>query len=357
MATRWRGALMAGLAAGWLLAACAAGGGAPPPAPTSAGGAVTAPVTAAAGVAPAPIPLRVNYSTRGGGQAHLWMAYEGGYLQAQGLAAELTNVSPTSRVIPAMVAGEVHLSGMDPGATILTSLEGLDMVLLATGTNRTNLAIIAQPSIRQPQDLRGKALGITRIGSSTHIAALLALDLWGLEPDRDVALRQIGEATALPAALEARQIDAAIVGIPSNTLLRRAGYPELLNLAEYGPEYLGSVVAALRPWVAANDEAVLRFARAYVQGRQRLLSDKPWALGVLREYLQLDDPEALDEVYTQIASCCAAVPYISESGAARLIADLARDEPRLAGRQPGEWIDARYLQAAEATTAGGAPAR
>jgi NitT/TauT family transport system substrate-binding protein len=286
------------------------------------------------------------------------MAYEGGYLEAQGLAVELTNVSPTSRVIPAMVAGEVHLSGMDPGASILASLEGLDMVLLATGTNRTNLAIIAQPTIRQPPDLRGKALGITRIGSSTHIAALLALDLWGLEPDRDVALRQIGEASALPAALEARQIDAAIVGIPSNILLRRAGFPELLNLAEYGPEYLGSVVAGLRPWVAANDEAVLRFARAYVQGRQRLLSDKPWALDVLRQYLQLDDPEALDAVYTQITSCCPPVPYISESGAARLIADLARDEPRLAGRQPSEWIDARFLHAAEAAlTAGGAPAR
>ena len=117
-------------------------------------------------------------------------------------------------VLPAMVTGEVHLSGMDPGASILASLEGLDTVLLATGTNRSNLAIIAQPTIQQPQDLKGKALGITRLGSSTHIAALQALDLWGLEPDRDVALRQMGEASALPAALEAKQIDAAIAGIP-----------------------------------------------------------------------------------------------------------------------------------------------
>jgi NitT/TauT family transport system substrate-binding protein len=331
--------------------ACAAGG-APAPAARTAPPAASVPAAAQAPAAPATaapaLPLRLNYSTRGAGQAQLWMAYEGGYLREQGLDAELTNVSPTSRVIPAMVAGEVHLSGMDAGASILASLEGMNMVLLATGTNHSNLAIIAQPSIREPRQLKGKSLGITRLGSSTHTAALLALELWGLAPDRDVALRQLGEAGAIPAALEAGQVDAGILGIPGNLLMRRAGYPELLNLAASGPEYLGSIVAGLRPWVAANEETVQRFARAYVQGRQRLLRDKAWALGVLAQYLQLDDAEALDEVYTQVSQCCPPVPYIGEAGAARLIADLAKDEPRLAGRQPSEWIDAHFLRAAEA---------
>jgi hypothetical protein len=42
------------------------------------------------------------------------------------------------------------------------------------------------------------------------------------------------------------------------------------------------------------------------------------------------------------------VPYVTEEGTARLLADLARTEPRLAGRQPSEWIEPKYLREVEA---------
>jgi hypothetical protein len=49
-----------------------------------------------------------------------------------------------------------------------------------------------------------------------------------------------------------------------------------------------------------------------------------------------------------VSACCAAVPYVTEAGTARLLADLAQAEPRLAGRQPSEWIDSRFLRELEA---------
>jgi ABC-type nitrate/sulfonate/bicarbonate transport system substrate-binding protein len=247
-----------------------------------------------------------------------------------------------------MVAGEVHISGMDPGASILASLEGIEMSLLFAGNNPPAFSVVTQPSIRQPSDLRGKSLGISRLGASTHTSALLAFDMWGLVPDRDVAFRQLGDAPTLMAGLEAGQVDAAMLGVPWTTMAKRDGFHELLNLATAGPEYPTVTVNALRTWVAANEEIVRRAARAYVQGRQRLLHDKPWALAVFSKYLELDEPAALDEFYEWVSHCCPPIPYISEDGTARLIADLAREEPRLVGRQPSEWIDARFLREAEA---------
>jgi NitT/TauT family transport system substrate-binding protein len=343
------------LAVCWLAAACAPSGGPAPAAPGAAGvgaGQDTAPATAPAGP---PLRLIANYSARGSGQSGIWLAYEGGYFREQGLDAELTNVSATPRILPAMLAGEVHISGMDPGASILASLEGIDMTLLFAGNNKPAFSIVTQPSIRQPQDLRGKSLGISRLGASTHTSALLALDMWGLVPDRDVAFRQLGDSPTLMAGLESGQVDAAMLSVPWTTMAKRSGFHELLNLGTAGPEYPTVIVGALRSWVAANEETVRRAARAYAQGRQRLLNDKPWAIEVFRQYLQLDDPAALDEFYDWVSNCCPRIPYISEEGTARLIADLAREEPRLVGRQPTEWIDARFLREAEAAGIG-APA-
>lgn len=351
------GGLLGVLAAGGLLAACAAGGSAPAPqVPASASGPAGAAAPTAGPPAP-PLRLIANYSARGPGQSGIWLAYEGGYFQENGLDAELTNVAATPRIIPAMLVGEVHISGMDPGASILASFEGIDIALLFAGTNRPAFSVVTQPSIRRPEDLRGKSLGISRLGASTHTSALLALSLWGLEPDRDVAFRQLGESAAMLAAMQAHQLDAAMLGVPWNSVARREGFHELFNLATQGPEYPTVIVGALRSWAAANEETVRRAARAYTQGRLRLLSDKPWAIEVFRKYLQLDDTEALEEFYAWVSNCCPRVPYVSEEGTARLMADLAREEPRLLGRQPSEWIASRFLREVEASgIAGPGPA-
>jgi NitT/TauT family transport system substrate-binding protein len=333
----WQRALWSGLALALVGASCA---------PTSAPPAARAPD--AEPLPPLPQRLILNYSTRGNGQAGMWLVHEGGFLRELGVEEELTNVAATSRIIVAMLTGEVHLSSMDPGASILASVEGIDMVLLAAGGNRPSLSVMTQASIDEPAKLRGKSLAVTRLGTSTHTAALLALNLWGMVPDTDVALRQLGEPEAIWAALEAKQVDAGMMGVSTKIFALRGGYRELLNLGTAGPEYPQVTVNGIRSWVGANEEAVRRFTRAYTQARHRLRTDKPWALAVFQKYLDTDDAETLEAFYDEVVACCGRIPYVSEEGTARLLADLARSEPRLAGRRPSYWIDARFLHEVEA---------
>jgi NitT/TauT family transport system substrate-binding protein len=333
-----------------LVAVSCAPSSAPPAAP-AAGAAAPAPAAsapAAEALPPLPQKLVLNYSTRGNGQAGMWLVHEGGFLQELGVDEELINVAASSRIIAAMVTGEVNLSSMDPGASILASVQGIDIVLLAAGGNRPSLSVVAQPGIDTPDKLRGKSLAITRLGTSTHTAALLALNMWGMEPDRDVALRQLEQPEAIWAALEARQVDAGMMGVSTRIFAMRAGYNELIDLGKAGPEYPQVTVNGLRSWVNANEEAVRRFSIAYTQARHRLVTDKAWALGVMQKYLDLDDAETLEAFYDEVVACCGPVPYVTEEGTARLLSDLARTEPRLAGRQPSEWIEPRFLREVEA---------
>jgi NitT/TauT family transport system substrate-binding protein len=291
----------------------------------------------------------VVWSAVSGSQSGLWMTYEGGYLQQEGLDVELLNISSSSRVIQSMVAGEVQVGSLDPAGVLQASLNGADLVMVWGAVNRLVFSIMTQPGIHQPSDMRGKTLGITRYGSSTHTAGSVALQMWGLVPDRDVSFRQLQEVPAILAGMQAGQVDAGVVSPPTNVRSRQAGFNELLNLATQGPEYPSVAVGGLRSWVQANEEAARRFSRAYVQGVHRFKTDKAWALEVYKKYLQVEDPSVLDDTYAQFSTYFQSVPYVSEVGVTRLIEDLAAEEPRLAGQPASNWIDSKYVRDLEAS--------
>jgi NitT/TauT family transport system substrate-binding protein len=339
-----------------LVAACApavgergsapAGGGGTPVPPAAAPASSVAP---AATAPPAPIRLLVNWAAIGPGQTGIWVSHEGGFGREQGLDLELTNVPNTARALQAAMQGDLNLTMVEPGTAIQISVSGADTVLLLGAVNRLTYSVMTQAGIADPQGLRGKAMGVTRIGSATHSAARVALFGWGLVPDQDVALRQLGENAAIFAALEAGQIDAAVLSAPFNLRARRSGYYEILDLSQQGPDYVSLAVGGLRGWVAANEEAVRRYARAYAQGLHRFKTDRPWALEVWRKYLRTDDDQLLGEVYDLLRDTFPTVPYVSEAGVTRLLEDLGVEDPRLVGRPATDWIESRYVRELESS--------
>jgi NitT/TauT family transport system substrate-binding protein len=325
-----------------LAAACAAP--AAPVGPSAdrgapAPGAASAPATAV----PAPARLTVNWTAISGSQSPVWMTYESGELAAERLEVELVNIPSTSRAIQAIVAGEVQLSLLDPQASIQADLAGADMTMFLASTNRLIFSVMSQPSVRQPAALRGQSLGITRLGSSTHTAALAALEMWGLQPDRDVALRQLQDAPAIFAALQAGQVEAGVLSPPTNARAKSGGFLELVNLATEGPDYPSVTVGGQRAWINANEDVVRRFSRAYVRGIQRFKTDKPWALEVYRKYLKIDDVAVLEDTWEQFIHYIPSVPRISETGMLALLHDMAEEDPRLVGRTPADYVDTRFV--------------
>lgn len=333
---------------GVLLAASCAPNSPPPARDAPDGGAAApaapaAPVAAPAATAAAPLRLILNWTQPVGNQSPMWVAQEAGLYREQGLDVELINIPGTARVIQAMVAGEVHLSPLDPATSVQGSLSGADLVLLIGMSNRLPFSILSQPSIREPQALRGKSLGVTRIGASSHTAALVTLQIWGLTPDRDVAFRLLGEVPAIYAALEAGQVDAGVGSHPVPPQAR-ATYNELIDLSVQGPEYASVAIGGPRTWIAANEEVVRRFTRAYALGTRLAKRDKALVFEAYRKYMQLEDPGQMEATYAYFLDNVLDVPYVSEDGFARMLADLARDEPRLAGRQTSEFLDSRYVR-------------
>ena len=139
-------------------------------------GALTFSVTAGA-----QIPVRINWTAVTGAQSGMFMAQQEGIFKKNGLDVELLHISSSSRGIQAILAGEIAFSYMDGSNQVQANLKGANIAFVAGATNRQVFSLMAKPEIKRITDLRGKKIGITRIGSSTHTSALFALSSAGLK--------------------------------------------------------------------------------------------------------------------------------------------------------------------------------
>src|SRR5262245_23131521 len=182
-------------------------------------------------------PVRINWTAVTGAQSGMFMAKQEGLFKKNGLEVELIHIPSSSRGIQAILAGEIAFSFMDGANAVQANLKGANLALIAGATNRQVFSLMAKPEFKSVDDLRGKKIGITRVGSSTHTSALFALGTAGLKPS-DYQILPLVEVPNIFTALVAGQIDAGVVSPPTNSRAKKAGFKELMNLAKDGPEYV-----------------------------------------------------------------------------------------------------------------------
>jgi ABC-type nitrate/sulfonate/bicarbonate transport system substrate-binding protein len=261
----------------------------------------------------------------------------------------LTHVASTSRAVDALLANEAQFTNTDPQSMVQADIAGADLKLILGMENRLVFSVMAQPSINSPQDLKGKNLGITRAGSSTYTAALQALKLWGLQPDRDVTLVPLNEVPSILAGLQAKQIDAGVVSPPTSIQARDLGYKTLIDLAKDGPNYPSVGVSARMSYIQSNPEAVRRFVRGYAMGLHTFMTSKETAEKDMNKYLALTDQTQLDATWQDFSQYLADPPEIPDDGMQAVIDDTAATEPKVAGMKPSDYLDLSFVKELEPT--------
>ena len=132
--------------------------------------------------------VRINWTAVTGAQSGMFIAQQEGLFAKYGLDVELIHIPSSSRGIQTILAGEIAFSFMDGLNEVQADLKGANIAFVAGATNRQVFSLMARPEIKRAGDLKGKKIGITRIGSSTHTSALYALNQAGLKAgERDRA--------------------------------------------------------------------------------------------------------------------------------------------------------------------------
>ncbi len=172
---------------------------------------------------------------------------------------------------------------------------------------------MARPEFKRVADLRGKRIGVTRVGSSTHTVTLYVLNQAGLKPG-DYEIVPLGEVPNILVAMSAGRIDAGPLSSPTTIRARKAGLIELTNPAKDGPEYVSIAIGATRAYIRSNGEIVRRFMRAYAEAVHLFKTNKPIALKALQKYTRVKDQDILEETQNEYRNYIESIPYVSRKG-------------------------------------------
>ena len=286
--------------------------------------------------------VRINWTAVTGAQSGIHMAKQEGLYKKNGLDVELIHIASSSRGIQAILAGEIGFSSMDGVNAAQATLKGANIVLVAGATNRQVFSLIAKPEFKRITDLRGKKIGITRIGSSTHTSALYALNSAGLKP-LDYQILPLVEVPNIFTALSAGQIDAGVMSPPTNARAKRAGFVELMDIAKEGPEFVSVGIGTSRSYIKANEDIVRRVVRSYAEGIYIFKTNKAAALRMIQNQLKVKDVDIQEDTYGQFREYLEYPPYVSRKGMETILAELGEKDPAAKASKPDDFTDMRFV--------------
>jgi NitT/TauT family transport system substrate-binding protein len=265
-----------------------------------------------------------------------------------GLDVDVLFVPVSSRAIQAALAGEIQFITSGGVANINANVTGADFVGLTATLNTFVFKIIGSPDIKKPEMLKGKKVGISRLGGASDFSIRYALTHWGLVPDRDVAIIQVGGEPEEVLALQNKAVDAVILSEPFATVARRAGAAVVADLSQLGVSYTMHGFGVRKSYIQANRDVAVRFMKAYLEGIYVFKTNKDLALNVLKKYTRLDDLSLVQVAYDEMSqTLIRRVPYPNREGIQTIIDQLAKTRPQMKNLNPGDFIDPSILKEIE----------
>ena len=299
------------------------------------------------GVAPAQQLTRVmsGYAAISGPHAVLWVARDAGLFEKNGLRTEVAYIRSGSTMAQALVAGEIQMAQMGGPAMLAAGVAGMDVAFLAVALNTTPIVIMG--NVSKIEELRGKAVGITRFGSNTDISARFAIRKAGLQPEKDVALVQLEDYPGIMGGIASGRIAAGALADPFTDAGKKLGYKEIADVASMGLEFPFVGIAVRKSFVEKNSETAQRFVRAYTEAIAIYKNNRDLAMKVTSKYTGIKDPAILSSTVDFYAPKLARVPYPTLGGIRFVLEQIALRDPKAKNVAPESFMDGRYVKQLE----------
>src|SRR5919106_193278 len=289
--------------------------------------------------------ITVAYSSISGNNAPLWVTQEKGFFKKYGLDVQAVLIESGSTSAQSLIAGDVAFAHMAGAAIMQSNLRGGDGGMIGGVGNTLTFLLYTRKRITRPDQLKGKAVGVTRFGSSTDFAMRYAMEKYGLDPNKDLTILQLGNVPALLSAMEAGKIQGAMLSAPTTIRAKKLGYPMLADLQMLGLEYQHTGIASTRALIKSKPDLVRNFMRAYVEGIHYAKTHRRETLEILTKYLRTDDKDVLEDTYESIvANLIPEKPYPTLKGIQIILRELGIKDPNARSARPEQFVDLTFIK-------------
>jgi ABC-type nitrate/sulfonate/bicarbonate transport system substrate-binding protein len=219
-------------------------------------------------------------------------------------------------------------------------------VLLGASIDSLPFELWSIPSIKEPAQLKGSKLGVSRIGATTDFVARYLLKKWGLQPDKDVPIFQAGSGPQVFAALKGGSVHSGVLSTGPETLRAEAeGYIRLADVSTSGLVYPFGPFAARQPFLKSQPDLVSRFMKAYVEGIHRFKTDKTAALATLEKYTKQKTTPGVEKIYEIYATkYFKRVPEATPAGVQTILEEISATRPLPPGIAPQRFVESRFIR-------------
>ena len=298
--------------------------------------------TAVTGTGPATaagLPLTLQIPTRSGASWPLWLALEGGYYAKHGIDAKIVfGVHPAGLAM--LISGEAQMTNYGLEQVVAAIARDPSLVLMGSSLNKGNFGLMARPEFASVAQLKGKRIGVARVGDVPYFYTIDLLAKHGLTA-KDVQWVSVpADSAARAAVLTGGQVDASLLTAPSYYRLETMGLKLLDNISNYEDIVISTGYIFKKTWVAANRDVPIKIIMAHGEAIKRFYEDKAFAIATYRK----NDPAAEQDVarvYDDYVrhNTLDRVPLLSKKAAAAASERLVADIPALKGKDLSTSID------------------
>ncbi|HLN87769.1 MAG TPA: ABC transporter substrate-binding protein [Candidatus Limnocylindrales bacterium] len=271
-----------------------------------------------------------------------WLAKEAKIFEKYGLDVESILLNGSGRTSQALLAGSLFAASVASPQVMLADLNGADLVNVAHGIGVQASRLMVKPEIRKVEDLKGKKIGISSLGSAGDLLFGYVLRKYGIDSTRDVVWLSVGNTAEKLRALYSGSVDAADLSYPADVQAERKGFRALLD-AKKEIVYPTASVVTRRKTIKEDRETVMRFVRSYVEGIAFLKANKEFSQKVLGKYLRNNDPEYLDGAYATYKQDFISAPYPITKGLDAIYEIVAYRRADIRSHSPEEFVDTSFV--------------
>ena len=298
--------------------------------------------------AAAPDKLVGIHSARVMSQSLPWMAQEAGLFKKHNLDFNLVFISSSGIVTAALLGGDAEMTVTGGVGNVAAYLRGsTDVVFIGGIKNTMTQTLVAGGNIKRPEDLKGKKIGVSRIGGNSHYFTIQALRRFGMDAGRDVQFIQTGGDPETFAAFVSGQIDVANLTPPTDAVAIARGYHYVI----YGPDlkipYAATAFVTKRSVMAKRPQVIGNFMRAMAETAKIMHTDREFVYKVLGKYLRVTERNVLDSAYNAEIKVLEPRLAIKTESLQAILDELSGTDPRAKKIKPQEMIDLRYLEEME----------
>lgn len=248
--------------------------------------------------------------------ANWYIAKELQLYKKYGLDVELIYIPSSTTTISAVLAGSVAVGNISGGATANAAVGGASVVAVGCFINTLPYELIVQESIHSAQQLKGKSVGISRVGSSSDVAARVLLKQLNLEPDKDIAILQVGGSTERAAAFRTGRI--AAFPSPPGTIYLAQGMPHrvLVSTADFPKGFPFPYVCPTtsKSYLKSHRDAMKRLLMALIEATYFYKTHKEESKRIFAKYSRQNNDAYLESAYQSSAKLFEEVPLVNREG-------------------------------------------